>query len=250
MSIEADVQRQALQRDVEALADAARAAQATELGLDTPIPACDGWTMSRLLGHAGRIQRWALESIRAEPGTDLGKPEGPGDAERIGWLLDLNRQLLDELAACDLDGPADTWAGQHTNRWWLRRVVNETTVHRWDAQDAVGDGAPIPEAVAVDGIDEFLDTFVPNLVDPSGFAGPAASLHLHATDVAGEAGEWSITFGDDGVEWSHAHEKGDAAVRGPASDLYLLVWGRVGIDVLDVFGDPVVVTRWRSATTV
>ena len=65
-----------------------------------------------------------------------------------------------------------------------------------------------------------------------------------------DAGEWVIRFGDPGFEWSHAHEKGDVAVRGPVSDLYLLMWGRAPLDDLESFGDAGVVARWRSATAV
>ena len=48
------------------------------------------------------------------------------------------------------------------------------------------------------------------------------TLHLHATDDGlGPTGEWTIANDEDGVNWSHDHGKGEAAVRGRATDLLL-----------------------------
>ena len=76
------------------------------------------------------------------------------------------------------------------------------------------------------------------------------TLHLHATDDGlGPTGEWTITNDEDGLNWSHDHAKGDAAVRGRAGTC---CWrspspqrrrGR-----LEVFGDPAVWDGWLSRT--
>ena len=68
------------------------------------------------------------------------------------------------------------------------------------------------------------------------------SFHLHRTD--GE-GEWTVRLGPDGeVSTEHAHGKGDVALRGPASSLYLWCLNRVPADELEVFGDPAVAALW------
>ena len=41
----------------------------------------------------------------------------------------------------------------------------------------------------------------------------------------------------DGLVVTREHAKGDVAARGTASDLLLLVWGRITPDAVDVFGD-------------
>jgi len=45
-----------------------------------------------------------------------------------------------------------------------------------------------------------------------------------------------------------AHAKGDAAVRGPASTLFLVLWGRLPIDTegVELFGDRAVIDRWLA----
>jgi predicted lipid carrier protein YhbT len=74
----------------------------------------------------------------------------------------------------------------------------------------------------------------------------AGSVHLHSTDADGE---WVVTEPDPSsrLAVTHEHAKGDAAVRGSASDLLLLLWRRLNLDDhaerFEVFGDRAVVDR-------
>ena len=45
-------------------------------------------------------------------------------------------------------------------------------------------------------------------------------------------------------------KKGDLAVRGPVSDLLLLLWNRRDTDGLQVFGDESILADWRAHVTV
>ncbi len=82
-------------------------------------------------------------------------------------------------------------------------------------------------------MDEFLTYMLP---DPRSGEDPLpGSVHLHATDTPGE---WVVRPGPDGAPVVTAeHAKGDAAIRGPASDLLLVLWRRVGLDAVEVIGD-------------
>ena len=61
------------------------------------------------------------------------------------------------------------------------------------------------------------------------------SVHLHSTDGDGE---WTLRAGDDGaIVVTRDHAKADAALRGEANDLLLVLWRRLPIDAVDVFGD-------------
>ena len=42
------------------------------------------------------------------------------------------------------------------------------------------------------------------------------------------------------------HAKGDVALRGPASDLFLVLLGRAAPEAVEVFGDPPAVNSWRE----
>jgi uncharacterized protein (TIGR03083 family) len=126
-----------------------------------------------------------------------------------------------------------------TATFWHRRMAHETVVHRVDAEQATGAVGPLDPALVLDGIAESLEVFAPLMArreeDPA-----TATVHLHATDVGGE---WLVTLGGSTVAVEHRHAKGDAAVRGTAVDLHLWLWGRVGLDQLEVFGDPAIAER-------
>ena len=57
--------------------------------------------------------------------------------------------------------------------------------------------------------------------------GPGRTLHFHATDTAPEAAaEWLVDLTGDAIAWRRAHEKAAVAVRGPLTDLLLVVYRR------------------------
>ena len=126
-----------------------------------------------------------------------------------------------------------------------RRIAHETAVHAWDAGDAAGEREPLDAALAVDGIDEFFEIFTP--LTPGSPIDPVTTVHLHATDADGE---WSISVGGGQFEIERSHAKGDVAVRGPASDLLLLLWNRVDLsdDGFAVFGDEQACAAGRGTT--
>ncbi len=64
--------------------------------------------------------------------------------------------------------------------------------------------------------------------------GNGETIHFHCTDGDGE---WLARLGPDGARRHAEHAKGDVAARGTASDLLLFLYGRVGADALEVFGD-------------
>jgi len=89
------------------------------------------------------------------------------------------------------------------------------------------------------------DVFLPASVgQPIG--GNGETLHLHATDAEGE---WLLTMHADRVDVARGHAKGDAAIRGRAHDLLLMMWGREPLGEVEVFGDPAVVARFREAAS-
>lgn len=213
--------------------------------LDAPVASCPGWDVARLLGHVGRVLGWADAVLAAGPdGGDVDAGTRPPEGEAVlGWFQERRDGFLAELDRHDPAEPAVGFAGPTTVAFWFRRAAHELAVHRWDAQDAVdpGHAAPVEAALAADGVDEWLEVFVPRVLGRTGLPEflTGASLHLHCTDEAGidGTGEWLLRLTADGPEVERAHAKGDAALRGPASDLLLAVWHRVGLDAVDVVGD-------------
>ena len=107
--------------------------------------------------------------------------------------------------------------------------------------------------LATDAIDEMFEVVL-TFSGTGELPRTGQTIHLHATDpeladVEG-AGEWLVTLAPEGVTVTHEHAKGDVAVRGPVSDLLLLLWNRRDTEGLQVFGDESVLADWRSHVTV
>lgn len=216
--------------------------------LDRPVPSCPGWTVGDLLEHTGQVQRWATRLLLAAPGERVPRrvdvaPTGPGTIE---FVASGSTALVDALTTVDLDREVHTFVGPRPARWWLRRQAHEAVIHAWDRQSATGDPSPIDPAIAVDGIDELFEVSLdPGRFDTAGFAPEGESLHAHATD---REGEWMVRVAPGSVVVTREHAKGDLALRGPAADLLLVLWGRRGIADTEVqtFGDGDLLDRIRA----
>jgi uncharacterized protein (TIGR03083 family) len=226
--------------------------QAAATDLSAPIPTAPGWDAAELLCHVGMVQsraRVVLETATMErPTVENGMLAAPPEEGLVGWYLAGLADLVAAIRALDdPDRPGYSFSPGHRHLgFWPRRMGHETTIHRVDAERGAGRSVgTIDPAVAVDGVDEILSVFVPAL-GAGHSPGDGRTVHLHTTDADGE---WLIRFteGDLTVELGHA--KGDAAVRGPAADLLLWLWGRRPLDELEVFGDTTATDALRTATT-
>lgn len=200
--------------------------------VSAPVPTCPGWDVDELLRHQGQtfhLTEVLVREARTEP-LDPSAHPAPSTGS-LEWFEAARAALVATLRAADPTTPVWTFGADGTVAFWLRRLTHETTIHRLDAELATGQPGPVDTARALDGIDEWCTVLLPLRA-----AGHRldATLHLHATD--GE-GEWLLTFTGEAVAVEHGHAKGDAAVRGPAADLFRWLWGRGGLDALEVFGD-------------
>jgi uncharacterized protein (TIGR03083 family) len=228
--------------------DAISATPADALGAD--VAACPGWTVADLLGHHEGVLRFATAQLQAAPGSEIVPFDPPEeDVDRVEAFATAADRLYEELLVVDPTEHRPNWAGAETSAFWFRRMAQEAAVHRWDAQAARTHADPIDTALAVDGVDELCDVFLPH-AKRRGITGTGETVHLHATDDPPEGrGEWMFTFGPDGVDVERTHGKGDMAVRGSASDLLLFVWNRRPIDV-QAFGDPDPLAWWSRTVTI
>ena len=232
-----------LRREADLLAEVARTTP-----LDTPVPACPRWDLARLLRHVGRIYRsTALVTVDGvQPDRDaVGlPPEDP--AEVAAWFAESADIVLAALATIDPDAPAwNPFGAPGGMGYWPRRMALETAVHRWDAEQAAGHLSPVDPELAADGTDEALHIYTALQVARSDVPTPAGTLHLHATDAAGE---WTLRGEDGRLVIEDGHAKGDAAVRGPAEGLLLVLWQRLPLEetALEVFGDRATFDAWMA----
>lgn len=232
----------AVRRDGFALADAAEAA-----GPAAPIAGCPGWAVADLVWHITEVHYFWGEIV----GRGLHDPELVPPLERPGDFPALLARfragvehLASTLAAADPAAPVWTWARQKDAGFVIRHQAQETAVHRWDAERAAGRAVTIDPALAADSIDEFLEHTAAWRLE--GAAPVAGSVHMHPTDASGE---WTISEDDAGaLVLQRVHAKGDAAMRGRASDLLLILYRRIGRETAEAFGDEAVLERFLART--
>ena len=222
-----------------------------------PVPTCPEWTIRQLFRHVGRGDRWAAQILRdrvedyLDPRTVRdGKPPSDPDGA-IEWLHGGARALVDAVADVGEETPAWTFLGPRPAAWWVRRRLHEATVHRADAALALGVDYDLAAPLAADAITEWLDRVAAEQRNGrSTGLDSGLTLHLHATEDLGTAGEWMIRSAEDGLSWEHGHGKGTTAVRGRAVDLLLaLLRRRSGADVgVEILGVQEVWTNWLNHT--
>lgn len=209
------------------------------------VPTCPGWQVAALGRHLGNTQRWVTKIVSADDIARVPYPdETPSDHFVGRWLREGAADLVAALQAAGPDKPAWTMGQPRSARFWYRRMAQEATVHRWDAEEAVGiPPSPIDSDLAADGAAEFLEVFVPRTHQRGGATGSGESFHIHRTDGPGE---WLLRFEPSGVTVSLEHAKADVALRGRAEDLLLVLWGRRPATSVEVFGDPDRLARWSE----
>lgn len=209
---------------------------AAERDLEAKVPSCPEWTVSDLVRHTGNVHRHKRETVRrggvARP-TDLTWPPAPpSGAALAAWYREGVTLLANELAAADPEQPAWNWSGDHRVAFWLRRMAQETLVHRWDAEAATGAPGPVDPALAADGVDEFLTLWLPD--EDSRYDGPQATVRLAATDTGDD---WLVDLRDSPPMVRDNGERADVEITGSAADLLLTLWRRLAPDTLSVDGD-------------
>ncbi|MDI3408651.1 maleylpyruvate isomerase family mycothiol-dependent enzyme [Streptomyces cavernicola] len=211
-----------------------------------PVPTCPGWTLADLLRHVEATYSWAERLVR----TRATSPEHLGDTH----AQDAPVNAAHLAATLREAGPhVELWspAPPHTPLFWARRMAVEATVHRYDATRALGIPYELDPRTALIGLDEWTEMSALPQAFPSEQArrellGPDRTVHLHTTDAPGE---WLIDLtGDNGQDIAvrHQHRSAAVAVRAPAADLLLLMYGRRTLDDdgIESFGDTALFTDW------
>ncbi|TML25945.1 MAG: maleylpyruvate isomerase family protein, partial [Actinobacteria bacterium] len=142
--------------------DFTRFRQVVARDLTAPVPSCPGWTVDDLVRHVGLVYRHKVEAMRRGlPGEGEWPPAGVEGEETVALLDRGYAELTAEFAARKPDEPSGTWyEPEQTVGFWIRRMAQETVIHRVDAEQALGEPlAEIPDDLALDGVDEVLERF-------------------------------------------------------------------------------------------
>ncbi len=224
-------------RDGEAFADAVEVA-----GLSARVAACPEWSAGDLMWHLAEVHDFwrTIVGDHRESLEGYEQPVRPPDQELVAFYRNGLAATLAVLAAADPLQSNWTWSNDHSAGFVIRRMAHETAIHAWDAQQAAGLDVALDASLASDGIDEFLTHMLGDGTADAASVG--GSVHLHCTDVAGE---WTLRTSEaHGFDVTREHAKGDAAIRGAASNILLALWRRRDLSTVEVIGDVAVAARF------
>lgn len=225
-------------------ADGARIAAIDPAHLALPVPSCPGWTVRDGIVHTAGAHRWAIAFLQAGPESkERVVPDvsdvPDGDAV-VQWYAGVNADLLDELRRHEPDAPTRAFIGSTTASFWMRRMTQEVSIHRWDLQNSLPDGAePLPAWTAADGVTELTQMQIPLIVGKKGLPETLVGkvIAVEATDTGDR---WALGLRADGVDVLDGPAPADVTLRGSASDLDLVLWRRAEPGTVDLDGDPAV----------
>lgn len=209
-----------LRHEADALTEAARK------GLDPRVPSCPDWDVRGLVDHVAHAYRWVtlIVSTHADAEvTDDEVPPGTND-DPVAAYEEALAELVDTIAGEDPGARCWNWSEQDLRvAFWARRMANETSVHRWDAQLAHGAARPVDDEVAADGVGEMLEMILPRHLLRVPQEGLHGTFRVEATDTGRV---WGGRLHPDHVEPVSDPRRPDATITGTASDLVLAFWGR------------------------
>jgi uncharacterized protein (TIGR03083 family) len=219
--------------------------------LGETVPTCPDWTGADLANHVAAVYLHKTETMRRGEFPKQWPPDLGADP-----LAALDRaygELTAEFAAREPDEPALTWyAPVQTVGWWIRRMAQETVIHRIDAELAAGvEPLPVPADLATDGIDELLECFLAydSAVDAD-LRELLVSCDGATARIDTESGGWLVQLGPDAVtlERVPANAAADAeiVVRGSEDAVLRWLWRRTGNDAVELDGNRAVVGKLRD----
>ncbi len=169
------------------------------------VPFYPQWTLNDLVTHTASIHALATRAVRDLPAERVSRPRLPDDVEPIEWYRKNLDGLIEAFQEADSTAPVWGFGGGSTVSHWLTRMVVETGVHRWDAEQAFGEEGDLTPIVARTGMDEFTTMWFPLVTD-------AQVLQATATDT--------------GQTWVYGHGEPTASIEGTESDIYLALMTR------------------------
>lgn len=230
--------------------DFARLRAVAPIALDAVVPSCPDWTVADLTRHVGRVYQYVTLCIQEGAEPDPSPTDDVTLEEPLGLLDRGYRGLLDEFGRRDPGDKAGFWYKlDPTVGFWIRRMAQETVIHRVDAELGVGEPvATVPADLAVDGIDELLKIFV---------AYDVAEWGEYFSDILGDSPGWTYTVSTDGAAWrirtgpevfdvtDGAADTADMTVAGPPGALLRWLWNRGNPDGVTIEGEPRAIDEFR-----
>ncbi|WP_213454157.1 maleylpyruvate isomerase family mycothiol-dependent enzyme [Rhizomonospora bruguierae] len=233
-------------------ADAARLRAVAAADLAPTVPSCPEWSVADLVEHVAMVYAHKVECMRR---GEFPSPWPPADHPPAGGPLALFDRglagLLAEFAARAPESPAATWyPPEQTVRFWMRRMAQETVIHRVDAELAAGaESAPIPVDLATDGIDEVLRLFLSygSREYPEDFGDRLAECAGQSVLVSVGGARWLAVLDPSGVRIEPGGAvQPTAQVSGEPEAVLRWLWRRAGDERVRFDGNRAALARLRE----
>ncbi|MBE1485470.1 maleylpyruvate isomerase N-terminal domain-containing protein [Plantactinospora soyae] len=183
-------------------ADQARLRQVASTDLTAAVPSCPDWNVEDLVRHVAVVYLHKVECMRSGRAPEDWPPDLSGE-EPVAVLDRAYRALRGEFDSRDAAAAAPTWYDPNqTVGFWIRRMTQETVIHRLDAELATGQPVTdVPPDLAIDGIDEVLRIFLAYGTRrwPEDFSEVLPTSAVLVRAAAGPA-NWLIRLRPDAVE--------------------------------------------------
>jgi len=233
-------------------ADFERLREVAAKDLSAPVPSCPGWLVSDLVRHLGAVYLHKVEAMRQGRAPEPWPPDGFEGAEPLVLVDDAWGQLTAEFADRAPAASTYTWyEPDQTVGFWVRRMAQETVIHRIDAELALASTvAPVPVDLAVDGVDEVLVVFLEyaSRLWCEDFGDDLATADGRPVLVSTGGAGWLVRASADGVSVEAGVGAGPvpaaATIRAEPEAMLRWLWGRGGNGV-EVEGDAGLVARLR-----
>jgi uncharacterized protein (TIGR03083 family) len=216
-----------------------------------PVPSCPDWTVLDLTRHLGTVHRWArkLVSERSQTRLPWAGLTNEADVFDARWLREGGEALVDALRAANPDEAMWAWGTDQHVRFWSRRQLHETFVHRLDLELASGATSYVDSAVACDAIDEFFANMKADR-DISPRARDGRGAEIFRVSSTAPVGRWSVRLTPEGYDFVDTDEEADAELSGPAGDVLMAVLRRRDLarSGVTVSGDGSLADFWLAET--
>lgn len=213
------------------------------------VPGCPDWTVSDLAFHLAEVYLHKVVTMRTGERPEKWPPEELATEPRLALLDRAYAELTETFAELPPKTFAPTFTpDDQTVSWWIRRMAQETVIHRIDAQQAAGFPVTVvPDDLAIDGADEILKVFLAGFGEglaEVGLAHLAAPAGGDTIQLSAGPASWTIAPAIDKIAVTDGTAAAPRASLSAAPDPMLRwLWGRAPGTEVRMTGDP----TWSAA---
>lgn len=221
------------------------------------MPGCPDWSVRDLVVHTAEVHSQKADIV--ERGLVHEWPERPGmpdGADPLVWYRSEADRLYRVLSAAEPTSPAKTWAEEQTVGFWIRRMAQETVVHRVDAEQAHGYESAVDPELATDGVAELFDVFITGYPDWGTYVASDSVVRVETGSRS-----WTVRLGRfTGVKKGRDYDlptamlepeaEPGAVISGEPDRVLLWMWGRAPLADVTVSGDEQIVHEFREVCSI